>query len=343
MNLKIYFVLAIILFGLCGPAHTQNSNEFQGDAEDGFYYTIQEGDTLWDLSQKFYQSQWDWPGLWEMNRDIKNPHQIYPGKKIRVYLKPTASQPEPMEEKPPEPAQARSVEPINPTFSFSEINHVGFIREKEQEAIGTIIREQDGNLMMSADDIIYIAPLVKDAFTPGKMYQVYATQPVNERFHKERFKGIKHLIKADIQVLESNESYVTAVIKDSYRDANVGDRIMPLFTRDSRLPVDDTPAPLDAFIIGSEDDTAMVNDYSIAFINRGKSHQVRPGQIYSILQDNKSAFDATDSSWRPTKTTNVELDPLTSGKLIILHAEDAASTVMILSSKRDIHPGDMVN
>jgi hypothetical protein len=50
--------------------------EFPPGAE---VYTIERGDTLWDLAAEFYGDPYLWPQLWEQNRYILDAHWIYPG------------------------------------------------------------------------------------------------------------------------------------------------------------------------------------------------------------------------------------------------------------------------
>jgi len=83
----IFSICAFIVWALLTPigSYCQESEKKVENLESGLYYTIQKGDTLWDLSEHFFDSPWIWPDLWQKNQAILNPHWIYPGDRIRVY------------------------------------------------------------------------------------------------------------------------------------------------------------------------------------------------------------------------------------------------------------------
>jgi len=70
-----------LAFLLSGPLLAQAPSApltIKPDAPDR--YTVVPGDTLWGISQRYTDSPWRWPELWNLNRDqIRNPHLIYPG------------------------------------------------------------------------------------------------------------------------------------------------------------------------------------------------------------------------------------------------------------------------
>ena len=48
-------------------------------------YVVKSGDTLWSISGKYLYSPWQWPQLWDSNRDqIRNPQKIYPGQVLSL-------------------------------------------------------------------------------------------------------------------------------------------------------------------------------------------------------------------------------------------------------------------
>lgn len=47
-------------------------------------YSIESGDTLWDLAGRFYGNPYLWPQIWEQNRYVLDAHWIYPGDPLVV-------------------------------------------------------------------------------------------------------------------------------------------------------------------------------------------------------------------------------------------------------------------
>ena len=76
---KSITTLVFFLFsGLVLAQGTSAPLVLKPDAPDR--YVVVQGDTLWGISERYTDSPWRWPELWNLNKEqIRNPHLIYPG------------------------------------------------------------------------------------------------------------------------------------------------------------------------------------------------------------------------------------------------------------------------
>lgn len=75
VSMRKIISLICILFPIVTYADTL---EIRKDAPDR--HVVVKGDTLWDISAKFFNDPWKWQQIWGLNKDaIKDPHWIYPG------------------------------------------------------------------------------------------------------------------------------------------------------------------------------------------------------------------------------------------------------------------------
>ena len=74
----LVFVVSGLAAGVAQPQVPATPIAFKQDAPDR--YTVVRGDTLWGISERFTDSPWRWPEIWNFNREqIRNPHWIFPG------------------------------------------------------------------------------------------------------------------------------------------------------------------------------------------------------------------------------------------------------------------------
>ncbi len=55
----------------------------EGEAPEEYF--VEDGDSLYDISEQLLSDGGYWPKLWALNPDIKNPHFIFPNMKLRFY------------------------------------------------------------------------------------------------------------------------------------------------------------------------------------------------------------------------------------------------------------------
>ncbi len=355
-NMKVVFILTIVsIFTIVDYSSMRAAESETGagpavvEHETGFYYTVQKGDTLWDLSQQFSNSPWQWTELWQENRQIANPHRIYPGEQIRLYRRKGAhryggedadkdADKKVADKKVADKEVAdKKVEfpPNSISYYFAAIDLVGFIRKLPVEPHGTIYKVREAKEMIHEQDIVYIKPQGDADLTPGSKYTIYRTLKPIRASYNSAYIGIQHYLTGLVEIIEQEEAFAIGKVIKSYRPILLNDKIMPYHRRTRRIPVQKSQEGIQGRIIEGEEHQAMIGDTTIAFIDKGKQDGIKPGQFYSLYYQDEHRVGLASGN----KTI---LTPVDYGELLVVHIEDTTSTVLITRTEKELAAGAMV-
>ncbi len=186
--------------------------------------------------------------------------------------------------------------------------------------------------MISIGDVVYIKPRPNFSLTPGDRYTLYRTlKPIKDR-KSRKFIGIQHYFTGTVEIMIKRPDFVLGRIVAAYRPIKVGDLIMPYYRRVPQISINETPEGLEGSIIESEEHQEIFGESAIAFIDKGRSAGVEPGQFFWIYKQEKYRINPEDQR-------DVTLTPVVLGELLVLHSENTTATVMITDSRTAIRAG----
>lgn len=324
IRLAVFSLAVVLLFPATASA---DINEHITKTETGFYYTVQKGDTLWGLSQKFSDTPWQWPDLWHYNPEIKNPHLIYPGQKIQIYAKDWIEQ-----EQEPATETPKLVEKPKQFLIYSRINSIGFISNAPVESCGTLFAADTNNVMIYQGDKVYIHSNPSGpGLSVGARYTSFRTiDPVKDPRTGEKL-GRQVYLTGMLEIESVTPEFAVARVLTNYHAIKVDDQLMPFEKRDEKICIQDGISGLSGSIVKSEEDQTLMGDDIVVFINRGSSEGIQPGQSYDIY-DQQIIKTAPGSPAIPLSADTI-------GRVVVLIARSHTATALITRSDRHIGAG----
>jgi hypothetical protein len=134
-------------------------------------HVVRTGDTLWDISGRYYGNPWEWPRIWSYNPEITNPHWIYPSDHVRLrtggVLADASS-----------PTITRRPRASSGTVWLRD---QGYLAEEERERSGVIVGSREDQMLLSEHDEVYVRFGEDVTPTPGRSYTVFRNIPTSER------------------------------------------------------------------------------------------------------------------------------------------------------------------
>ena len=312
-----------------GNSNAEEPGEKRLELESGFYYTIQKGDTLWDISEHFFDSAWVWPDVWEKNEQIANPHWIYPGEQIRLFgRQELETMVRPETEAGPEVAIQP---PESPYYIYSAINSVGFIRKKPVSPSGIIFKVKGDKGMISRRDIVYVRPIEKTTFEPGDRFTVFRTlKPIKDKDAKALI-GVQHYILGVVEITDVQPKFSMGTIVQSFRHIELNDLLIPYEARSPKITLTESKEGLKGKIIVAEEHQSMFAD-AVVFMDKGRKDGVKVGQSYSVYYQEKESPD-------PKEKESILLSPVDFGKILVLRIEETTATAIVTMADKAIEPG----
>jgi hypothetical protein len=304
-------------------------------------YIIQKGDTLWDLSGKWFGDPFLWPQIWDENRYILDSHWIYPGDPLVVPGRPTVvpgEGPLPVADATPPDDRTPPVlpepEPLYPVASETDVYCSGFITQDEHTPDLWIAgRDLEGEIQGDGN-VVFLNQGRNHGVRAGDEFAILRwTQPIlHPATAEELGTMVRRMGRARVMIAHDNTS--TALIEMSCEDIVEGDELVVWETIPvpmmSALPEFDRYDPTSSGgptgqIVSARDGLEAIAEGHVIFTDLGRHTGVAPGDVLLLYRERGGG-----------------LPRMNLGQAVVLTVEAETSTAKIMSSTRESGIGDWV-
>jgi hypothetical protein len=313
-------------------------------------YLIQKGDTLWDLSGKWFNDPFLWPQIWDENRYILDSHWIYPGDPLvvpgRPTVVPTEGIPEvvgevavPTSSAPTEPIVAELPPPpppprLVPMADTTDLYCSGSIENEPPPPALWIAGRDTERRILGEGDVVFLSHGRDAGIEAGAEYGIVRRGRVVQ--HPATGKDLGTLVRrmGRLRVMLSHETSATAVITMSCEDLHEGDELLPW----QEIPVpmltelpafdrwDPTPSGgATGQIVAMRDELTAVGDGNLIYTDLGAASGIAPGDIVTLFH---------------ARTDDLPRQNI--GQAVVLTVSPVSSLVKITLAVRESGIGDAV-
>lgn len=304
--------------------------------ENPHIYTVQKGDTLWGISQRFITDPMYWPNLWANNPFIRNPHLIYPGQKLAIYDGRIELLPEYQQQaaKAPETAQAEELPVPQDEITFEVDGDLNsFISTSRLESAGHIVDTVDNRLMMTEGDTVF-AQLKSDG-SVGSEYDVFSLGKVITHPKTGKKLGRQITWRGKMLLTQAHEQVYSATITKAVGEIVRGDILLPATEHNTTIALKRATHQVNGYIIAAHPEKIAFAQYDIFYIDCGSDNGVEVGNMLTIVRPRKSSALAR-------RDRNIVLPDTLLGRALVVATEPNISTAVILKASQAIYRGDSV-
>jgi len=368
---KSIIALAFLLPGsvLGQTPGTSSPLVIKADAPDR--YVVVRGDTLWGISQRYTDSPWRWPELWNMNREqIRNPHLIYPGyvilldrEKGRLAIVAPGTEGTPgrgadagtapgtsagvpagtvkLAPRVRAESLARQEIPSIPPAAIEPFLSRPLVVEPDGlEKAPTIVATQADRVVLAAGNSAYVRGLGK---ATDETWYVYRKGVPLVDPDTNKTLGYEAIYLGTAQLTRPGEP-ATVVLTSAVQEVEAGDKLV---AAGKPQPVNYAPhAPSTKIrgrviaIYGGVAQIGEAGPQSVISINRGKADGIEVGHVLALYNRGGTVRDVTKR--RGAADAQIQLPDERAGLAFVFRVFDRISYALVMQVTRPVSPLDVV-
>ena len=262
---------------------TAGPSSFRGTANGSFVvegqsvpdgHAVRRGDTLWEISGRYYQNPYQWPKLWSFNPQIQNPHWIYPGDRVRLRDGSGGSMVGNI-------GLARSRSGVPPQTIF--LRDTGWVDDRNDDTWGELVGAPDDKMFLSEGDEVYLQIAEGHDVQVGDELTLF--RPIRT-VETENTKGELVSIRGTAKIDRYNPRtrMVRARITEALDVIERGAKVGPVARKFNVVPPVVADADIDANILASLYPNQVYVQHQIVFLDKGAKEGVKPGQRFFAIR-----------------------------------------------------------
>ncbi len=373
--MKVSRTLLAVILGLAGaplftaispPVHAQDEG-FEGSSFDGSNvaddedatarpsgprgevparYVVRRGDTLWDVTGRFFGDPFLWPRVWSYNPEITNPHWIYPEGALR--LLPAAGTPQAA-------AAAAAMPRRSPHVRIGRASQGGvFLREEgflDREALsesGEIVGSPADHMLLSTYDEAYVQfdADQDERVAPGQEWTIFTEASGADAPDEAAGTLVRIYGAVRVETYDRERHTARATIIEALEPIERGHRIAAMPRRFDDVPARRNERDLRARIIASMRPRTLLGEQQVIFLDVGSEQGVREGnRLFVVRQGDTWREDIGSGALEPGSTAEVRRTPGEYPEEIvaevrIVHVRPKTCTAIVTASTRELAIGD---
>lgn len=313
----------------------------RSDAPDR--YTVVRGDTLWGISGRFLSHPWQWPEVWQVNPQIRNPHLIYPGDVVYLYDcngRPCLGLERGQGEVRLSPEVRRvpvreAIEPI----PLDAVRH--FLRDhrvvddpESLNELAYVVAGNDRRIISGAGDRIY----ARGELQRGSRYGIYRVGDRYQDAASGEPLGLELISIGRARVERSEEDIAIMEVVSASQEVRNDDIVLPLEERElvsefvPRAPDHDVQGTILAVPGG----VRFIGRLQVVTLDRGRRDGLEIGHVLQVEQQGERIVDSRTGE-------SLRLPGTDAGLIMVFRPYEKVSYGLVMQATRTLEVGDRVH